>query len=74
MKTITKWIVAVGVANVLLLPLTLAPAKKAVVAQPVATSPLYDCCGGFAGQGPFCCRKCCWRPSTCDDCPATTQR
>lgn len=75
MRNTTKWIVAVAVANVLLLPLTFAPDTKAVAAQPVAASNLHDCCKGSAGRASFCCRKCCWQRSGCDEClPAAVQR
>lgn len=72
MKTITKWIIAVAVANILLLPLTLAPEKEAVAVQPPVTTGLFDCCGGSAARASFCCRRCCWFPRSCAGCPSAT--
>lgn len=73
MKNTTKWIIAAAVANILLLPLTLAPEKEAAAAQPPATTGLFDCCGGSAARASFCCRRCCWRPLSCAGCPPATR-
>lgn len=67
MRPIGKWILAVVVANVLLLPATLARTQKAAIA-PQAAPTWYDCCRETAGRASFCCHKCCWRPSNCSRC------
>lgn len=66
MRPIGKWILAVVVANVLLLPATLARTQRAAI-SPQAV-PRYDCCREAADRASFCCHKCCWRPSNCSRC------
>lgn len=66
MTPIGKWILAVVVANVLLLPATLARTQRAAIAPQAA--PRYDCCRETAGRASFCCHKCCWTRSNCSRC------
>ena len=73
MRPITKWILAVAVANALLLPVTFAPAKEAAVA-PQVQSLWYDCCREAAGRASYCCRECCWRRSDCSRCLEAPRR
>lgn len=73
MRPITKWILAVAVANALLLPVTFAPARNAAV-PPQAASLRYDCCREAAGRASYCCHKCCWRRSNCSKCLGALRR
>lgn len=66
MRPIAKWILAVVVANVLLLPVTLARTQRASVAPQAAD--WYDCCRETASRASYCCHGCCWRPSNCSRC------
>lgn len=70
MKTITKWIIAVTVANLVLLPATLTPTTRAAATPPAATAPLFDCCSESASRASYCCKQCCWLRAGCHRCGA----
>lgn len=71
MKTITKWIIAVTVANLLLLPATLTPPSRAAAeVDSAAAAPLFDCCSESFARTSYCCKQCCWFRAGCHRCGA----
>lgn len=70
MKTITKWIIAATVANLLLLPATLTPSAGAAETDSAGVDSIFDCCSETAAQASYCCKRCCWFPTKCHGCGA----